>query len=430
MTKALIISSESKEIYNHLRSQGIKIDAVRQRPNDRIPSGSDLESFALAILDLDDEGWEERLSILHKFIPVITLSKSDISKAVRALKGGATEYLERPIDAIKWAEVLGPYCISGDVRQGFEDLLGNSPLMREVYNIIKRAASSDSNVLITGESGTGKELVAKAIHRLSHRREMPFVTLNCSAIPDTLLEAELFGFQKGSFTGALHSKRGIFEAANHGTLFLDEIGDVSPLFQSKVLRVLQEGEFMRIGDTRQIKVDVRLITATNRNIAELISKGQFREDLYYRLNVINIHLPPLRNRAEDIPALVRHFIDKHRPKRRDLFVKGISEEALSALTRYHFPGNVRELENIIERAIALTNSPEIVPSDLPQSVFQVRQRELKKTPRLKDALVDTEKKVILSALNEAGWNTSRAALILGVYRQFLQKKIRELQIKK
>lgn len=307
-------------------------------------------------------------------------------------------------------------------------IIGSSEAMQEVKHLIMRACSCDSNVIILGESGTGKELVAKQIHYYSLRKDYPFIPINCTAIPDTLLEAELFGYHKGAFTGASTSKQGLFELANAGTVFLDEIADVSAAFQSKVLRLIQEREFFKLGGKQPVKVDVRIIAATNKNIAELVSRGLFREDLFYRLNVINIHLPPLRNRPQDIVLLCEHFIKKHASKRIDLTVKGLSHEALSALMRYQFPGNVRELENIIERAVVLTNNSLITPSDLPDYVF-ASQNSIKKTiPRLRDAIIAKEKEVILSALNETGWNISQASALLGVYRQFLQKKIKTLSL--
>jgi transcriptional regulator with PAS, ATPase and Fis domain len=254
------------------------------------------------------------------------------------------------------------------------------------------------------------------------------MTINCSAIPDTLLESELFGFEKGAFTGANYTKKGLLETADGGTVFFDEIGDVSPLFQIKILRVLQEGEIMRIGSNRQLKVDVRIIAATNKDLKVACQREKFREDLFYRLNVINIHLPPLRDRMEDVPLLARHFIQKHARKRKDILIKGITDDALNILNSHTYPGNVRELENIIEHAISFANNPDILPSDLPSHISQSPARSRAAATRLRDALRTFEKEMIVSALNESGGNISRAASTLGIYRQQLQRKIKILRI--
>ena len=254
------------------------------------------------------------------------------------------------------------------------------------------------------------------------------MTINCSAIPDTLLESELFGFEKGAFTGANYTKKGLLESADGGTVFFDEIGDVSQLFQIKILRVLQEGEIMRIGGNRQLKVDVRIIAATNKDLKTACLRENFREDLFYRLNVINIHLPPLRDRIEDVPLLANHFIEKHAHKRKDILIKGITEDAINILKNHSYPGNVRELENIIEHAISFANNPEILPSDLPSHISQSPARSRAVTPKLRDALKALEKEIIISALNESAGNISRAASTLGIYRQQLQRKIKILRI--
>ena len=301
-------------------------------------------------------------------------------------------------------------------------------LMQEVFGLIKQAAVSESNVLITGDSGTGKELVARAIHKWSPRKGKSFVTINCSAIPDTLLESELFGFEKGAFTGANYTKKGLLEIADGGTVFFDEIGDVSPLFQIKILRVLQEGEIMRIGGTHQMKVDIRVIAATNRDLGTACKKKSFREDLFYRLNVINIDLPPLRTRMEDVPFLVEHFIKKHAPKRKDIMIKGMNEEAMGLLMNYSFPGNVRELENIIERALSFAKTPWILSADLPAYLLNTSVRKKTATPRLREALTSYEKELIWSALQDARGNISKAASLLGIHRQQLQKKLKDLRM--
>jgi DNA-binding NtrC family response regulator len=319
-----------------------------------------------------------------------------------------------------------------ETRYSFQSIIGNSPEIRETFRVMRHAASSESNVLVTGESGTGKELVARAIHSNSVRVRRKFVTVNCGAIPDGLIESELFGHAKGAFTGAIADKKGLVEEADKGTLFLDEIGELSAPLQVKLLRVLQEGEFTRIGETATRKVNVRLVAATNKDLKKAIIDRAFREDLYYRLNVIPIELPPLRKRQEDVPLLVNHFIAKHKGKADEKKITGISKEAMQALLAYYYPGNVRELENSVEYAIAFTAGPEIQRDDLPKYILEDRKldQEARKIPimPLKDAKGQFEKSLIIAALVESGGNISEAARLLNVHRQNLQQKIRLLGI--
>lgn len=424
----ILIISESKEILTLFKSGKV---TNRDSKQEKISFGTDPTNpykYDIAFLDLDIENWQKRLLELRQRIPVIAFSKADIKKAVEAMKLGASDFLEKPLNSEVINEVLSRYKKKFlNHEYGFDETIGTSTLMQEGFGLIKKAAVSESNVLITGESGTGKELVARAIHKWSPRKEGSFVTINCSAIPDTLLESELFGFEKGAFTGANYTKKGLLEVADGGTVLFDEVGDVSPLFQIKILRVLQEDEIMRIGGTRHIKVDVRIIAATNRDIGVACKKGTFREDLFYRLNVINIHLPPLRDRLEDIPFLIEHFIKKYAPKRKDMLVKSISDEAMNILMNYSYPGNVRELENIIERAISFANSPKILPSDLPSHLLQSPSQKVSPTPKLKEALANFEKELIWVALQKSGGNISKAAASLGIFRQQLQRKLKNLK---
>jgi DNA-binding NtrC family response regulator len=430
MFNILIISDEAKNIYSLFKAGGFSPDTqdLKQRVNDE--GGRPRHNkYDIAFLDLDLEGWDQRLLELRQQMPVIAFSRPDIKKAVGALKLGASDYLEKPLEKDLLGDVISSYKKEIlNQKYGFDEITGLSQPIQEVFGVIKKAAASESNVLITGESGTGKELIARAIHRWSPRNEKAFMTINCSAIPDTLLESELFGFEKGAFTGANYTKKGLLESADGGTVFFDEIGDVSPLFQIKILRVLQEGEIMRIGGNRQLKVDVRIIAATNKDLKTACLKEKFREDLFYRLNVINIHLPPLRDRIEDVPLLASHFIHKHAHKRKDILIKGITEDAIYILKNHTYPGNVRELENIIEHAISFANNAEILPSDLPSYILQTPSRSRAATPFLRDALNGFEKEIIVSALNESGGNISRAASALGIYRQQLQRKIKSLNI--
>lgn len=431
MRNVLVISGESKEIAALFKS--VRITAGKQYMKQKgIPVGTDPVNplqYDLALLDLDVKEWKQRLLDLRQHIPVITFSTSDVKKAVEAMKLGATDYIEKPLTAESLSDVIKRHKKKIlNTEHGFDETIGTSAPIQEVFGLIKKAAISESNVLITGESGTGKELVARAIHKWSPRNERSFAVINCSAIPDTLLESELFGFEKGAFTGANYTKKGLLEIADGGTVFFDEIGDVSPLFQVKILRVLQEGDVMRIGGSQQKKVNLRIISATNRDLDMARKKGVFREDLFYRLNVINIHLPPLRNRIADISVLVNHFIEKHAQKRKDLLIKSISEEAMSILTNYSYPGNIRELENIIEHAISFANSPKILPADLPASLKQFPSQKISPSLKLKETIKNVEKELIWSSLQKSGGNISKAAFELGIHRQQLQRKLRKLKI--
>jgi len=432
MLNILVISDEATDIYALFKAEGFTPDirGLKHEPVDPEREGGDAV-HDLAFLDLDTINWQERLLDIRHSMPVIAFSHSNLKKAVESLRLGASDYLEKPLTAVALSEVITRHkkkILSH--KYGFDEIIGNSAAMQSVFGIIKKAAASESNVLITGESGTGKELIARAIHRWSPRCERSFMTINCSAIPDTLLESELFGFEKGAFTGAQYMKKGLLEQSDGGTVFFDEIGDVSPLFQTKILRVLQEGEIMRIGGMRQLKVDLRFITATNRDLKTSSQRGTFREDLYYRLNVINIHLPPLRERMEDVPLLAKHFVQEHAPNRRDILIKCISGEAMSILLDHAYPGNVRELENIIERAISFANTPEILPVDLPEflRLAPAKPRNKAASLRLKEALNTFERETISNALIEYSGNISRAASALGIYRQQLQRKIKQYKI--
>jgi DNA-binding NtrC family response regulator len=431
MLNVLIISDEAEELYSLFKSVRftLKKQASEQQGISGETSSVNLGKYDIAFLDLNTRGWQQRLLELRQRMPVVAFSRPDIQVAVEAMKLGACDFLEKPLTSDVLSDIINRHkrkILSHTC--GFDELIGRSKIMQEVFGLIKKAAVSESNVLITGESGTGKELVARAIHRWSPRKDKPFMTLNCSAIPDTLLESELFGFEKGAFTGANYTKKGLLELANAGTAFFDEIGDVSPLFQTKILRVIQEGEIMRIGGSHPIKVDVRIISASNKDLKAACKKDTFREDLFYRLNVINIHLPPLRERMEDVSLLAEHFIEKHAHKRKDMLIKGISDDAINILLDYSYPGNGRELENIVERAISFTNSPEILPSDLPSYLLRSSPKKKNHTPKLKEALSDFERELIWSALQESRGNISKAASTLGIYRQQLQRKIRHLKI--
>jgi transcriptional regulator with GAF, ATPase, and Fis domain len=313
--------------------------------------------------------------------------------------------------------------------QTAHNMLGESAAIRRVYDVIARVARTDTTALIIGETGTGKELVARAIHENSPRARRPFVAINCAALTESLLESELFGHERGAFTGAVAQKKGRLELAENGTVFLDEVGELAPTLQGKLLRVLQEREFERVGGTRPIKVDIRIISATNRNLGAEAMAGRFREDLYFRLNIVSIHMPPLRERRDDIPLLARHFLQRYARKsgRR---VTGFSPEAMRCLMAYEWPGNVRELENAIERAVVLGSTKDVLLDDLPESIVEAA---LLPTPSgaadLHAAVLDTKRHAVLDAFRRAGRNYTEAARLLGVHPNYLHRLIRNLDLK-
>jgi transcriptional regulator with GAF, ATPase, and Fis domain len=308
------------------------------------------------------------------------------------------------------------------------DMVGESPRMREVYQLIERVAPTDSTVLIRGDSGTGKELAARAIHRNSPRRDRPFVAINCAALTETLLESELFGHERGAFTGAVAQKRGQFEMANGGTIFLDEMGELSPALQSKLLRVLQERDCMRVGGTRSVPLNIRVIAATNRDLQKAVQEGTFRQDLYYRLNVVCLTMPPLREHKEDIPFLANHFVAKY-SERCNRKVQGVSPEAQPVLLEYDWPGNIRELENAIERAVALGCSEMILLEDLPETLLETSPVSTTRTSTYHEAIRQLKKQLILTAMESSEGNFTEAAKLLGVHANYLHRLIANLDLR-
>lgn len=383
-------------------------------------------------------------------VPVIMITAfATTDSAVEAMKTGAFDYLSKPfkieeikvviqkaLDAKNLAVENKTLKFELRERYDFSNLLGESGPMKHVYDLIKKTASTRTNVLIYGESGTGKELVARAIHFNSSRVDKPFMTVNCGAIPQNLIESELFGHVKGSFTGAIATKQGLFEVAHKGTIFLDEIGELPLAMQVKLLRVIQEKSFHRVGGTDNIEVDVRIIAATNRNLEEEVKKGNFREDLFYRLNVIQIQLPPLRHRKKDIPLLAEHFLRKY-IKETGKDVRRISSKAMDCLMAYDYYGNVRELENIIERSVALESGPEIQPESLPGNVlrpqpspekFSVSEAnmQLDQGGLALDVLVDGfEKDLLVKALEKAHGSRTRAAKLLGISCRSMRYRLKK-----
>ncbi len=366
--------------------------------------------------------------------------------AIRAMELGAYDYITKPFDLDRITHtvrrVLDYRELAHEVQVlrreisslvQTERIIGNSTAMQEVYKTIGKVAKSDATVLITGESGTGKELVAEALHYNSNRRAGPLVKVFCAALPETLLEAELFGHEKGSFTGAMAMRKGRFELADKGTIFMDEIGEITASVQTKLLRVLQERIIERVGSSLPIKVDLRIVCATNKDLAKVVEQRKFREDLFYRLNVISIHLPPLRERKSDIPLLVEHFLTKHRYSA-TAQPAAISEEALKRLMDYEWPGNVRELENVVERAVVLSRGQVITGHELPfedteETGDEEDHGELSaERSFFKKSVAQFEKDLIMRALRDAGGNRSKAAETLGIYRRLLYAKIKEYKL--
>jgi len=365
---------------------------------------------------------------------IMMTAYATVDTAVQAMKTGAFDYIVKPFDPDEVEIQIKKIVAHRDLvlenillrkkleeKSQYDEIIGKSDPMQEIFDLISRVAPTDSTVLITGESGTGKELVAQAIHGNSQRCYMPFIAVSCGALPDSLLESELFGYEKGAFTGAEHTKKGRFEMADGGTLFLDEIGDISLRTQVDLLRVSQEKEFRRLGGQDTIKVDVRILAATNRDLKKEIAENRFREDLYYRLNVISIHIPPLRERKEDIPLLVDVFIQRYCLQMNKEPVK-IARSAMGLLMDYEWPGNVRELENVIERALVIGLGNEIVPDDLP---FSSKELSPETFPR---SLKQMEKFHIERIMEETSWNISRAARELDIDRQTLYNKIEKYGI--
>jgi len=368
--------------------------------------------------------------------------------AVRAMKEGAYDYIEKDFNIEEFTSTIRSALESNGRMQDdakfirdiensvcFGEIIGKSREMLKVYSLIKKVADTTANVLILGESGTGKELVAKAIHENSPRKDMPFVVINCGGIPENLLESELFGYLKGSFTGAYADKPGLFEIARGGTIFLDEVAELPPVLQVKLLRVVQEKTFLRIGGTENIRVDVRIISATNRNLEEMVQKGEFREDLYYRLNVIPISIPPLRERKDDIPVLTKYFIEKY-SREFGKGIKNISNYALELLMDYSFPGNVRELENIIERSVALEHSSIVLPENLmisrENSAAKNETFKIENIPdqglNLNDELARFERAIIGKALEKSKGSKTKAAELLMISFDSLRYRIEKLGI--
>jgi two-component system response regulator HydG len=410
--------------------------------------GVESEAFDLILMDvrMTDMDGIEALGEIKKIspsVPVIMMTAyASVKTAVQALKSGAYDYLTKPLDIdelkILIKKALDYYRLQEENillkerladRFDFSQIIGKSRPMKELFETLSLVAPSDATILIYGESGTGKELVANAIHQNSARVQRPFIKVSCAALPETLLESELFGHEKGAFTGAIARKEGRFHLADGGSFFLDEVDVMSPATQVKLLRVLQEREFEPLGSTKTIRVDIRLIAATNKDLEAEVKAGRFREDLFYRLNVIPIHLPPLRKRKEDIPLLAEHFFDIYREKNKSSS-KGFLPKTLDLMIRYEWPGNVRELENVVERAVLLCRDEYISAHDLPPEIqgAEGKDQSLVSIPSGM-TIKEIEKEAILQTLAETGGSRTQTARILGVSRKTLQNKLKEYGIR-
>ncbi len=387
-----------------------------------------------------------RVKAMQPDLPVIILTAhGTINSAVEAMKLGAFDYLTKPFNreqlkaAVRKALAVAALTTENRYlrevvaeRFSFANMIAGSRAMRAVTETASRVAQSDTTVMLEGESGTGKELLAKALHFHSARARAPFVTINCGAIPEQLLESELFGHRRGSFTGAVSDKRGKFEAADRGTIFLDEIGELPTLLQVKILRVLQEREIDKVGETRPVKVDVRVIAATNRDLEKMVADGTFRDDLYYRLAVVSIRMPPLRERSDDIPFLVDHFLGKH-SERLGRLRPTVDKGVYSAFNLYSWPGNIRELENVIERALVLDKDSVLGLDDLPERLRTREHRVANLRMELPDegiSLEDVERELLLAALHKHNWNQTRAAAFLNITRSTLLYRMQKFGLER
>jgi DNA-binding NtrC family response regulator len=422
-------------------SEGYQVETIAS--GREVLSQAARDRWDLALLDIKMPGMDgmelqSRLREIDPELPLIIMTGyASVDTAVQALKNGAYDYITKPFDPDELVHLvrraLEHRAVKREVvrlRENLQevfprsDLIGQGPAMKRVTELIETVAPTDATVLVTGESGTGKEIVARAVHALSPRRYMPMVVIHCGALTETLLESELFGHERGAFTGAQCRKKGKFEVADGGTVFLDEIADISLRVQTDLLRVLQEKEIVRVGGTQPVPVDFRCIAATNKRLEDLVKEGTFRPDLYYRLNVFTIDLPPLRERREDIPLLVAHFIDKisssmNRPAPR------VSAAAMDLLLDYGWPGNVRELENAVERALLISREPELPPSAFP---FQMRGGPAADTESGR-TLEEVERRHIQKVLEETAWNLSRAARVLDIDRTTLYNKLKRYDLR-
>ncbi len=448
MADILLVDDEksvSSTVGLFLKKEGYAVEEASNGPD--AVEQLKLKFFDLVITDLKMkpmDGLEvlrQAKSINPMTEVVVMTAYGTVESGVEAMKLGAYDYIQKPFEKDEFlilvSKALERKQLLTEVQQlqeelkekyRFENIVGKSNEMMDVFSMALKVAPTDSTILISGESGTGKELIARAIHLNSRRKNRSFVTINCGALPENLQESELFGHVRGAFTGAIRDKRGLFQEANGGTLFLDEIGETAQSTQVKLLRFLQDGEIRRVGENDPIHVDVRMLAATNQDIEKAIEEGRFREDLYYRLNVINIHMPPLRKRRDDIPLLINYFLEKNVTQKKKK-IDSVSPDTMKILTGYHWPGNVRELENVMERAVILTNRNVIMAEDLPESIratpSQGREPEYDTEEK---TLEELEKYYILKALDKFAWNQKKASEVLGISTTTLWRKLKSYGI--
>ncbi len=441
----LVVDDEKnilKVVSTTLGKESYAVDTAQSSEEAIEKFDTDRHDLIITDLKLPGKGGMELLEYVksrNPHIPVIMITAfGTIENAVEAMKKGAFNYLTKPVNPDELLsvvkEVLEKYdlkreniALKSELREkyAFSSIVGKSALMQDVFSTIRMVAKTQSNVLIAGESGTGKELVARAIHYDSDRAEGPFVTIDCAAIPPEIMESELFGHEKGSFTGAHERKTGLLENANNGTVFLDEIGDLDLNLQKKLLRFLQEREVLRVGGNARIKLNVRIVAATNKELDREVSEKRFREDLFYRLNVVMIRMPALRERKDDIPLLAQYFLEKMN-RVEGKMIKGFEENVMDAFLKYDWPGNVRELENIIERAYILCSTISIGLKNLPAKLVHLVEEA--REPFDQMSLVETEKRLITKALDATSWNQSKAAEMLGISRKQLRTKMKNLSL--
>jgi len=457
MAKVLVVDDEAnirKVLAAMLRQHGYDVTLAPDGEAGLLEFQKNGADIVVTDMVMPKVGGMELLKAVNGLAPdvpvIIVTAHGTVDSAVEAIKAGAFDFITKPFDKAELSAVIAKAARThvltqrsarADERTGRQAMIGDAPQMQEVFKTIDKVANMPSTVLITGESGTGKELVATALHEGSSRRGKPLIKINCGAIPKDLVESELFGYERGAFTGAVTSKPGRFELADGGSLFLDEIAEIPVEMQVKLLRVLQESEFERVGGIKTTRVDVRLIAATNRDLQQEIDAGRFRQDLYYRLAVVPIKLPPLRERKADIPVLARHFIDKYN-KRLGKKIEGIEDEALALLQAHQWPGNIRELENLMERVLLFADGPLIKARDLPEPMYRPAGgtgpagAEAPPPPGeggLKDIVkqkaAEVEKDYIVKALEETAGNVTRAAKLLQISRKSLQTKMKEFGLR-
>lgn len=452
MKRRILLVDDEKNILKvmsaSLKKEGYEVETARS--GEEAAGKMETNRYSLVITDYKLPGINgldllKELKIKNAELPVIILTAfGTIEKAVEAMKEGASNYLTKPLNleelTLVVRDAMERHALieeNKDLRRrlldkySFDNIIGKSPAIEEVFRMIRMVSQSNANILIIGESGTGKELVALAIHYDSERKDFPFIPVDCAAIPEGLLENEIFGHEKGAYTGAYDKRIGMIEQAHMGTLFLDEVGELSLNLQKKLLRVLQEREFHRLGGKEKVKVNIRVIAATNRDLQQDVKEGRFREDLFYRLNVVTIPIPSLRERMNDIPLLAEHFLRKYNDENKK-DIRGFDPEVIELFLKYEWHGNVRELENIVERAVVLCNFERIVIENIPPNVISSAgdKRHIFDLSPDGMSLSDVEKKIIHKALDDVKWNQTRASQVLGITRKQLRTKMKNLGLLK